>query len=1485
MYPGAPEVCGDGLNNDCGQGEIEYVEVIDVELDPETPDDCHQNRAACTQGEESIPGGKITRTCELAGDSGGESSGDSCSDDSDCTEDGEKCVTDNDDAVITGYNIFNERFSWIDDREGGYCCGYGGVGDLGIVKTGATTEGSQAEENFICLNKNLIGTEEGKDGTNRVNKIMDGELENGLEGVANQCGYNWCWVKGISDAKFQIVTVHPPGKQPFDVVSNNDNWFVCNATEPKSFLGPDISDDPAAELKKTSNRFYCYQEGNHWSWAECAFDTDRRKNIGVKGRYEGEGLFTLPLMKDAQNPDEDPEKAELERFGEIVDLKAKWYNKFYRGEEDENFMLDFSGYNYLNFMVRFVSSTGEPIPFEEVNLPADVVLKIIGPENDLIFVEESVLGYVINNPFFDKELWMHVRAPIPDNLKGIRQVNFESSATGSVSTNFIAIRNVYLSKGKEVMKISPEGEITITIGEESEAMLCSAKEDVINNSWLTDADQGDTESTNIVGMDLCVALYGPDAWIGDDDEINSDKKGIANCCGNDPREYYSGSSKEDVTENAEGPSVSTRYGCWNSQPIASGSTIMNVEFKVKSWREPVNVTYPSIDISYDLDLDQNDIWKCDGKFYAMKGDNCLSEEDDCPADLEDCNKLPPKPPFPPPDFDNTIDFVQSPKILQTLTIFKNHFIIEGQVAVNEITISSTNDKVDIFFLNTITGSRDTKVKAEEVQLGALDFLIIAQVNNNYQISANKLPAQQEQSVLTYPCSGQECFYPLPGNPPYTIENMHPGLYELSFITKDSEILITNNNQPFHEYGNIKARKVSQQVLFYNEGDDAEVESGFYGCNAASFMSGHLTEDRPYCSVIDGMFCSFSALREDVKEKFTVINSWSSEPITKVGYDDNIPAPEENQNVSEYYQQLELQLKDKTFSADKRNHTATVLPARNFISNAEFATSGKDIPHWEIFDAAGTKVDNPKDKKSISETGIGIITLSANERLRSERIAVSQNVKLHLSQAQDCGIEVSLIDKDGNSQPAILPEFNVGTASYLLVEFIGACEVEKPMLQLIEDLSPGEYSYDSQPDLENFDARAGAACCPDNYCWNGYACVEPMNELTALTERAADGNNYRCIDGQWKETVLQYDWNGQRWGFCPQENQCFVLSQGGIDNTAEDFYAGNYPLCINDTEYIFDNYCDQGRWTSRTKFVATKLLEAAESDEFVLYCSPYKIVLPDIENKENYLGGDIPQAQQATPTIGQTLSGPTQILATCYSDIKNPAGRQLISDEQNTCINNVCVLRYKDSGIFKAAFATTLNKAIDDEDSFLISLGVPQSELQGLCQESPGGEFIECDLSGLDLPGDLYYSKKLNAVIYAKEGVSLSPGLLDQILGFFNKLFGGSANQPEKEFIADIQTFRDLYLLDKDGKKVRAVKEELSDSRQKLVAEYENFETPVCDYVQNFKAPPELELELLEEVTGAFKVQCSLNGSVHRVVLDAGLDFFWPQLTGKLRVNE
>ncbi|MEK6900028.1 MAG: hypothetical protein AABX05_02785, partial [Nanoarchaeota archaeon] len=157
----------------------------------------------------------------------------------------------------------------------------------------------------------------------------------------------------------------------------------------------------------------------------------------------------------------------------------------------------------------------------------------------------------------------------------------------------------------------------------------------------------------------------------------------------------------------------------------------------------------------------------------------------------------------------------------------------------------------------------------------------------------------------------------------------------------------------------------------------------------------------------------------------------------------------------------------------------------------------------------------------------------------------------------------------------------------------------------------------------------------------------------------------------------------------------------------------------------------------------------------------------------------------------------------------------------------------------------------------------------------------------DFPADanLYYSKGLNAVIYAKEGLSLSPGLLDKILNWFSNLFGTNDVLQDQEFLSKAEVFRDLYMLDKDGKKIRAVKEMISENKQTLVAEYENFDTPICDYVDNIKVPPELELELLEEVSEVQKLRCSVNDTIQKVEIASGLKFFWPQLTGKLRVGE
>ena len=104
-------------------------------------------------------------------------------------------------------------------------------------------------------------------------------------------------------------------------------------------------------------------------------------------------------------------------------------------------------------------------------------------------------------------------------------------------------------------------------------------------------------------------------------------------------------------------------------------------------------------------------------------------------------------------------------------------------------------------------------------------------------------------------------------------------------------------------------------------------------------------------------------------------------------------------------------------------------------------------------------------------------------------------------------------------------------------------------------------------------------------------------------------------------------------------------------------------------------------------------------------------------------------------------------------------------------------------------------------------------------------------------------------------------------------------------VKEAENFKDLYINKNGQKKVRALKEVFPNIRQTLIAEYENFETPVCDYVNNIKLPPELQKELLEEVSDMDKLSCTTdNVSKQRVEMIAGLEYFWPQLTGRLRID-
>lgn len=1449
INPGAPEVCGDEINNDClvGDDYSSEPEALYDHLDGDTYDDCDKNQAACEQesiyvGEEEAPPEDCVEECVPEGDEN-------------YVEDCVECPT-----AETGkqWNIYGQSFSWIQtgDENEGYCCGYHGIDvDLGLIKTNSPSLG---EDGFACLNKDqehLIGLERSWDD---LLAAQEGEEE------SVRCAGDWCWVSAVGQAKFEVVTIKRPGQKPFDIVSNNKYWFECSANTVNSqntFLGFEVGVEEVLEDKETSNRFYCYEEGGHYSWAECADDKVSRKNVGVKGRYAGEGLFTLPLGKGEDSLDE----VVKEIYGSSVSIVAKWYKPFYGSD----FLLDFSGYNYLNFMVKFVADEeGTGIAAKDLTgLPAEVILKIYGPEDEVLFYEGNVLGYTINNPFYNEESWMHVKVPIADDLKGIKSIHIDSLNENHI----LGIRNIYLSKEGEDVK------------------LCSGRDSRDENSWLQDIDQGNEDQTKIIGKDLCTALYGSNAWLGNDDEIDADAPS-ANCCGNNEKEYYGGSSAETVKEaesseetegeqteeaeesSEETPTESNRYGCWNSQTVASGETIMDVEFSVAYNEKTYEIEQEPIQLKSVGPVEYNTTGNVVKKFPG-----CTYSGD-----------LPLEEPF---------------KIICTFEI-KEPLAAGSSIWMEDK--NHDNEKAEVIFYDLITGGEVGRfdeepdefgtnirsIDAEDVQENwyhTIALVVKLKDGEYYQTTSTPSTAAMPAMKIVHSCNQDMCVYPLPGGPPYFITNSHPDLYELYFVTEDKETLITQSNQKFEELGNVKAKKVAQQVIYYNEGEDEDILPGFYGCQAASFFESNFPlnfnyENKPYCSVIDGLFCSYSVVHESEKERFTTINSWSNEPISWVGYE-TIEGIEEA-NISVFYELADLKLKEQTFNPSDRNYSASVLPARNFISNPSFEHkgAGKQVPHWELF-KSNVLEENERDYVD----GEKLTLPTGNLILKTERIAVPKESALHFSQAAECdNAKAILIDKDGNptGDGSDLENIDTGQASYLILEFDGPCQIEKPMLQMVDELGPVEYSFKPQAELENFNGRAGAACCPQDYCWNGYACVEPMDKITALTEHIGEGRDYRCVEGEWKRSILKWDWNSDKWGFCEKDSQCFVLSSEFADdeNSAETFYEGDYPICVNNSQYVFDHYCSQGGWSSRTKFVASKLVEAYEDEDYVIYCSPYRATLLDYANVENYLGGDLMQQESELQELGEAPQEP-EMLATCFSGISDPQGKRLIKDKENACVNNVCVLRYKDGGKVKSAFATTLNRPIDSEKSFLLALNIPQNKVGELCKNTQPGKFTECDLSATELAGDLYYSEELGAVIYAKEGIDMNPSIIDTIVDWLKDLFGiESSLSAESKFITDAKNFRDVYILKNGGKSVRAVKEILPGTKQTLVAEYENFDTPVCDYVENIEVPPELQLELLEETAGMEKLSCTVNDTKQVVQMVAGLDFFWPQLTGRLRVG-
>ncbi|PIN76715.1 hypothetical protein COV17_01475 [Candidatus Woesearchaeota archaeon CG10_big_fil_rev_8_21_14_0_10_36_11] len=1388
----------------------------------------------------------------------------------------------------------NSGAVWNNDLTGNKCCG-NNVRDHGSK----SLDGDGTE--YLCVDTKKVGPD-----------IVDNtEIEDGIE-----CNGDWCLINAKGEQDFNIFTLRTE-QSTYDIISNGKEWVQCS-----------VETGLQGSAESEVNRFRCSQQGKYWSWAECTneegINTKSIKSESIKVRSAGEGFYTL-FPEESDNP--------------ISLLKINAQNQMYTQYYGDNYLFDFNGYDFLEFMIQFDNPN-------DLFFPTDILVNFYGAIDGYVFGPYSALSTVTNNPTLNEDKWFHVKIPL-ESLTPIEHIDIYSLQT----INTFHIKNIYLSK-----KDSLDSEKAVSL-------LCSGSvDDPFHNLWLEEIDS-DIPGTKITGELICNSLYGGSednteesllkgpAWF-DDENIPPDKR----CCGDDNSEYYA--SKE------------SEYGCWNSEIVQSNEPIMNIEFSGTSTVPHFNVeTNPFsfiavVNLRTDYDYCWDDIAGSDWSYlrancdFYTKDDTLgvpidLTSSDDfrvsitgliedfmlnLPRDISCLNKQGLDTYFPRIDticnYSNWLleqGFISEPLINPdaylgevvemgtTITLQDIVLTVEPNNVVNRLSSSENLNSFGLYDSESqeLVGfsmdfSTDNELRSKK------DFIQIqAQKSDVFTITPGE--SQNTPFSKTYTCKSSECVYPIPGSPPYSITNPFPYLYDLYFVYLDEdigvprEVLITKEDPVFDSPGNIIAKKVPQQVLYGYDGTTHQ--NKFYGCADHLFTNPidiQYFDTVDHCAVESGFYCSPSVY--DSEAGTVTVNEWIKDSLVYGGYADVIL--NEDDTVEDVYLSLKELENDggetgylpedfQTVTEDEEGNilstettpVTVALPARNIIPNAGFETNdGQVISYWDVFYAyyGGKKKILQNNVFNLPNAGINsddphkYLFSPTFETLRSEKIPVPQNTQLYFTYD---GINVKaryiLIKSDSTyKELENVPSgtnINTENAQFIVIEFVGAGVgfVEKPMLQIIDgELGSVEY-YDvdvgKKDELFPTDFRSGVACCPQNFCWNGYACVEPMNDNPYLVELLPDNRTYRCIDGSWKTAKVKTDWYESNWGFCPEDNGCFVYT-ADVDEeygqSTDDFYTtGAIPQCIGDTEYVFDHYCEEGDWTTRTKRIASEFLKFVEAkDKYTILCGPYDETLlqynPQVFLGENAIG----QSSE-----GNIFGGSEVPSSTCFEGINKP---NLLSPQENTCVNNICVVRYNDGDTDKVVFATSLN-SFEKSAPFLLALGIEPEQLRTSCSGS--GTFNRCTF---ETDVDVWYSKELNAIVYGKESFNLVPSTWNKIVNFFTGLFTNNEFKSLPGFIDEAQNFNHIYALKSDALEIKAVQETIG-SQQRMVAEYTGFNSPVCDYIEHLEKPSGTQSSLLHPEKWTCEKEADGTQRFEAVIQSSGtgvFDFFWPQLTARLRVE-
>jgi hypothetical protein len=287
----------------------------------------------------------------------------------------------------------------------------------------------------------------------------------------------------------------------------------------------------------------------------------------------------------------------------------------------------------------------------------------------------------------------------------------------------------------------------------------------------------------------------------------------------------------------------------------------------------------------------------------------------------------------------------------------------------------------------------------------------------------------------------------------------------------------------------------------------------------------------------------------------------------------------------------------------------------------------------------------------------------------------------------------------------------------------------------------------------------AECCTQDQCWNGSQCMPSIKETLDFQAPHKVMNNrgdgFVCKDGNWEWMQKKTNWDGTASGYCLENSQCLITPAGdrAVDNMHGplrypiDIIANkNMPACINDGEFYLDHYCENGTWTSRTKYAALQLYSLVGDNDFSLYCDKYTKVL----NHLNYM----------LPNDYLTVAN--------KFFIANPSSKCVSFTGQNVpCVNHVCVLvKNPGSDDQEVLFATSINHRINrslssGEEISISDFGTALGGSLSSCLNKEGVDdsFVTCS------PG-IYFNGKKSIVVLSRESMG-SRGFLEVLYELFN----------------------------------------------------------------------------------------------------------------------